>query len=91
MRQLFCFSIDNKGTRAVDDVVSIETIQLKDGNQFWRLGIHIADLSPMVTQNSAMDKCAKERVNSKYIGKVFFKSMLPREIYSNIGSLKSIG
>ena len=44
-----------------------------------------------MTKGSALDKCAEERVNSKYIGKAFFKSMLPRAIYSNIGSLKATG
>ena len=97
-RNLFCFSIDNKRTRAIDDAISIQKVETRNADagasakadrQFWKIGVHIADLNEFVCKNKPLDKEAHERVNSKYIGNYFFKSMLPRVIYDQIGSLKS--
>ena len=57
--------------------------------KIWRVGIHIADLSEIVTKGGALDKCAMERVQSKYIGRSFFKAMLPKNIYGSVGSLEA--
>jgi len=73
---VFCFSIDNKSTKAVDDIISIETI-----NGAWKIGVHISDVGYFVKNGSAIGKEAAQRVASKYIGKFFFKPLLPREIY----------
>ena len=50
--QIYCFSVDNKNTRAIDDAISIEDI---DGQNF-RIGIHIADLNEIVKTGGAMDR-----------------------------------
>jgi ribonuclease R len=82
--EIYCFSVDNKNTRAIDDAISIEDI---DGSNF-RIGIHIADLNEIVKTGGAMDREAQKKGKSYFIGKHFFKAMLPREIYANVGSLK---
>lgn len=49
---IFCFSVDNKNTRAIDDAISIDDI---DGTNF-RIGVHIADLNEIVKPGGAMDR-----------------------------------
>ena len=46
------FSIDPKGAKDLDDALSIEKI---DENKF-RVGIHIADVSYFVDENSALER-----------------------------------
>ena len=96
-REKFCFTIDGKGTRAIDDAISIEKVDpstlnadagVTSSKKYWKIGIHIADLNTIVAENKAMDKEAAQRVNSKYIGKFFHKLMLPRLISDQLGSLK---
>ena len=66
-----CFSIDSKGARAIDDVISVEKVQ--DSEALWKIGIHIADVADFVAKNKPTDKAAQANVESKYIGKHFFK------------------
>ena len=63
-RKLLCFSIDNKNTRAIDDVISIQKvddyqdigIDYDQGDEFWKIGIHIADINQFVVNNKPIDK-----------------------------------
>jgi exoribonuclease R len=41
MRKCFCFSIDDKGTKVMDDVISVENFH----DKAWKIGIHISDIS----------------------------------------------
>ena len=66
-RNLFCFSIDNKSTRAIDDAISIQKVHAQPAelaaeetqSRFWKIGIHIADLNEFVSPNKALDKEAE--------------------------------
>jgi exoribonuclease R len=83
----YCLTIDNKGTKAMDDAISVESLESKDGKKLWKVHIHITDITNLVTPNSKIDEEAKIRTRSQYIGKYFFKAMLPPVIYQDVGSL----
>lgn len=74
-------TIDGKNTMAMDDAISIEQVT-KDDKSFWKIFIHISSIHQYVKANSDLDKESAKKVESYYIGKYFFKSMLPSILYS---------
>jgi len=76
-------TIDPPDAKDFDDAISLE--KNSDGN--WVLGIHIADVSNFVTDDSALDEEAKLRGNSAYLpGKTI--PMLPEILSNGICSLQ---
>ncbi len=76
-------TIDPPDAKDFDDAISID----KDSNGNRVLGVHIADVSTFVTQNSPLDEEAKARGNSTYLpGKTI--PMLPEILSNGICSLQ---
>lgn len=82
-RDKVVITIDPEDAKDFDDALSIE--ELENGN--YSIGIHIADVSYYVKDNSSLDREAQKRGNSVYlVGTVV--PMLPEKLSNNICSLR---
>lgn len=82
LRSTRIFSIDPETAKDLDDALSIENL----GENSFRIGVHIADVSFFVQPRSALDKAAQERSTSFYlVDRVI--PMLPRLLCEQLCSL----
>ena len=83
LRDELIITIDPEDAKDFDDAISLK----KDKKGNWRLGVHVADVSYYVEQDSAMDNEARKRGTSVYLpGTVI--PMLPEVLSNGICSLK---
>lgn len=83
MRGITTFTIDPVDAKDFDDALSIETL----GDNNYRIGIHIADVSFYVKPDTDLDREAYERATSVYLVDRTIP-MLPEELSNDLCSLK---
>lgn len=82
LRDKLIFTIDGEDAKDFDDAISLDI-----NDNYYILGVHIADVSHYVKTGSSLDREAFERGNSTYLIDVVFP-MLPFELSNGICSLK---
>jgi len=83
LREKLIFTIDPPDAKDYDDAISLE----KSTEDTWLLGVHIADVSHYVRSRSVLDREARRRGTSVYLGENVI-SMLPSILSDDVCSLK---
>ncbi len=81
-REVFTCTIDPADAKDFDDALSIRKV-----DNLWEVGVHIADVSHYVTENSVIDKEAQRRATSVYLVDRTIP-MLPEHLCNYVCSLR---
>jgi len=81
-RKDICFTIDPLTAKDFDDAISIKNLE----NGHYEIGVHIADVSHFLTQDSILDKEALDRSTSVYLADRVCP-MLPESLSNDLCSL----
>ena len=82
LRDKMIFTIDGDDTKDIDDAISIDI----EPNGHYKLGVHIADVTHYVKENTALDKDARQKATSVYMPGVV-SPMYPPQLSNGICSL----
>ena len=82
-REVTTFTIDPRDAKDFDDALSIRKL----GDKLWEVGVHIADVSHYVTEESIIDKEAQKRATSVYLVDRTIP-MLPEHLCNFVCSLR---
>uniref|UniRef100_A0A7I4YSR7 DIS3-like exonuclease 2 n=1 Tax=Haemonchus contortus TaxID=6289 RepID=A0A7I4YSR7_HAECO len=90
LRDEIIFTIDPKTARDLDDALSISPCDNVDGcgTPGWEIGVHIADVSYFVDENTELDQWASQRATSVYLVQQVIP-MLPRLLCEELCSLNA--
>jgi len=83
MREVCTFTIDPRDAKDFDDAISIRKLD----SGLWEVGVHIADVTHYVTENSIIEKEAVNRATSIYLVDRTIP-MLPEHLSNGICSLR---
>ncbi len=83
MRSVMTFTIDPRDAKDFDDAISIRRVSPK----VWEVGVHIADVTYYVREDSSIDKEARQRATSVYLVDRTVP-MLPERLCNEICSLR---
>lgn len=87
LRGTLILTIDPPDAKDFDDALSLEKITLQNGQRGYRLGVHIADVSHFIPEDSALDEEAMLRGNSVYLPRKVIP-MLPELLSNGVCSLR---
>ncbi|PIO59558.1 RNB-like protein [Teladorsagia circumcincta] len=90
LRDEIIFTIDPKTARDLDDALSISPCDDVDGcgTPGWEVGVHIADVTYFVYENTELDEWASQRATSVYLVHQVIP-MLPRLLCEELCSLNA--
>ena len=83
MRDVTTFTIDPRDAKDFDDALSVRKLE----NGLWEVGVHIADVTHYVTEESIIEEEAKDRATSVYLVDRTIP-MLPEHLSNGICSLR---